>query len=309
MNFDQLEKSLRVLPAVVSPSAELLPFANLHGMMAELSQERRSLSREEDQLEMSRFRSQLFPVVHESVFCKYVYDKPRGYAGDYITQEMIWLGRTCGGKHLFNGTTRTGELVNAFTFDMANCRANEERVHRLQTYITQSGPRIMSIGCGSCIELWGWRNGNDCPRQVMLVDQDDGALQRAQEMIGRQDHLEVTFEQANVLKYILGKNHLQCGPRDLIYLFGLMDYFPLKSAKRLVQALWPCVAPGGLMVITNAHPDNSTRMWMEYVGDWFLDYKTEEMMYDLADGLTGVASTKLLKDEQGVYQYLNIRKE
>jgi len=306
MNYTQLESALYSLPELAKQADGINCFESLHNIMAELSQTRQTLTPKADQEEMLRFRSRLLPIVHQSTFCKYVYDKPRGYAGDFLTQEMIWLGRTIKGKHLYDGTSPTGELINAFTFDMANCKANEERVYRLQKYIQQSGPRLMSIGCGSCIELWDLQNGHEGGKQVVLVDQDEAALARAKEKLAKVDALDVTFQQANVLKYILGKSHLQCGPRDLIYLFGLMDYFPLKSAKRLIQTLWPCVASNGLMVITNAHPSNSTRMWMEYVGDWFLDYKTEEMMYDLAKELPGI-SANLVLDDQGVYQFLELR--
>ena len=306
MNYTQLESALYSLPELAKQADGINCFESLHNIMAELSQTRQTLTPKADQEEMLRFRSRLLPIVHQSTFCKYVYDKPRGYAGDFLTQEMIWFGRTIKGKHLYDGASPIGELINAFTFDMANCKANEERVYRLQKYIQQSGPRLMSIGCGSCIELWDLQNGHEGGKQVVLVDQDEAALARAKEKLAKVDALDVTFQQANVLKYILGKSHLQCGPRDLIYLFGLMDYFPLKSAKRLIQTLWPCVASNGLMVITNAHPSNSTRMWMEYVGDWFLDYKTEEMMYDLAKELPGI-SANLVLDDQGVYQFLELR--
>lgn len=307
MDFNQLAQMLSDLPQCTQMSDEINCFKPLHHLMAQLSQERQTLSPEADQTEIRRFRGQLFPLVQQSTFCKYVYDKPRGYAGDYITQEMIWLGRTLKGKYLYDGVSRTGELINAFTFDMDNCKANEERVSRLQQYIHNAGPRLMSIGCGSCIELWNLPDDPEKFRKIVLVDQDEGALSRAREKLDGKSGLSCTYHQANVLKYILGKEHMQCGPRDLVYLFGLMDYFPLKSAKKLIQIIWPCVVSGGLLVVTNAHPSNSTKMWMEYVGDWFLDYKTEEMMYEMADGLPGIVSVELMTDDQGVYQYLELR--
>jgi SAM-dependent methyltransferase len=276
--------------------------------MRELSLQRNSLTAEEDQHEKTRFRELLFPLVHQSTFCKYVYDKPRGYAGDFITQEMIWLGRTYGGEHLYNGVSRLGQLVNAATFDMDNCKANVERIYRLQEYIKQAGARIMSIGCGSCIELWALAKDNEKNRDIFLVDQDAGALERARSMINSAPYVKVTHHCANILKFILGHCADGVDNRDLIYLFGLLDYFPIKSAKRLIQALWKYIAPGGLLVATNAHPDNPTKMWMEYVGDWFLDYKDEAAMYDLTAGLLGIEKVQLVKDTQGVYQYLEMRK-
>ncbi len=115
MNYDELEKYLKSLPDQVTGPDGSYDFTHLHAIMAELSKERYSLTPEADIFEMKRIREQLFPTVHQSTFCKYVFDKPRGYAGDFITQEMIWLGRTEGGSYLYNGTSRTGELMSAGT--------------------------------------------------------------------------------------------------------------------------------------------------------------------------------------------------
>lgn len=307
MHFNELEAALYELQTTTEDDEITSRFARLHSIMADLSRKRVTLDEQTDKTKIAEFRERLFPVVHQSTFCKYVYDKPRGYAGDYVTQEMIWLGRTQGGKYLYDGRSRLGELINAFTFDMANCIANEERIYRLREYIARSGPRLMSIGCGSCIELGGYQSDAEECLQVLLIDQDEAALSRAKMILSQTSGLQPIFKHTNVLKYILGKSHMECGPRDLIYLFGLMDYFPVNSAKRLVQVIWPCVASGGMLVLTNAHPANPTRMWMEYVGDWFLDYKTEEMMVSLADGLPNAASVDLVKDSEGVYQYLEIQ--
>ena len=105
------------------------------------------------------------------------------------------------------------------------------------------------------------------------------------------------------------RRDLQLGDRDLVYAFGLLDYFDLPSATRLAKGLWQLVAPGGALLITNAHPANPTRLWMEYVGDWFMKYKDATVMHALADGLQGVAAKNLTIDSQGVYQFLEIRRE
>jgi hypothetical protein len=119
---------------------------------------------------------------------------------------------------------------------------------------------------------------------------------------------KVSYYQDNVLKFALRdpKNHRNS--RDFVYAFGLLDYFPLKSAQRIVHGLWQYVAPGGTLVVTNAHPSNPTRLLMEYGGDWYLQYKDEETMYALALGLEGVVATTLQVDTYGIYQYLNLQK-
>ena len=88
----------------------------------------------------------------------------------------------------------------------------------------------------------------------------------------------------------------------------MLDYFESNSAKRITSGLWKMVAPGGSLLVTNAHPNNLTRFWMEYGGDWFLKYKDEGQMRELAEGLSDVSSVSLRPDSQCIYQYLEIRR-
>lgn len=229
-----------------------------------------------DQRQLAEFRRILLPTLMESEFGAYIFHKPRGYHGDFVSQEMIWFGRTLAGPHRYRGSSPVGKMLSAYTFDTANCRANEDRVWRLKRLVRKSGIRIASIGCGSCIELWGLTDIAAC--DLLLLDQDGGALARAKEKL----HPAVTkvqFAEQNILKSVLcqpGDSLL--GQRDFIYSVGLLDYFEEKSARRIVAGLWRSIAPGGLLLVTNAHPGNPTKLWMEYAGDWWLKYKDESAM-------------------------------
>ena len=96
---------------------------------------------------------------------------------------------------------------------------------------------------------------------------------------------------------------------DLVYAFGLLDYFPMVSARRITQGLWQYVAPGGALLITNATPTNPTRLWMEWGGDWYLDYKSRADFHELGAGLQGLLEASYSIDTHGVYQYLELRAE
>jgi len=47
---------------------------------------------------------------------------------------------------------------------------------------------------------------------------------------------------------------------------------------------------------------------MEYVADWFLDYKTEPVLWGLADKLPD-CQAQVTRDSVGVYQYLRLRRQ
>jgi hypothetical protein len=220
---------------------------------------------------------------------------------------MMWLGRTAGSEHRYKGITQLGKLLTSFTFNMAAPRANEARLLRVRELLRRRHhASIASIGCGSCIELW------DCSAlpgsSFFFLDQDKDALEKARQRLATTT-AECMFCEENIVKFILRNQRcLHLGVRDFIYSLGLLDYFPTNIAQRIVGALWVSVARGGTLLITNAHPNNPTRLWMEWVSDWFLIYKRKEEMLSLAAELPDVASVEYELDAMNVYQYLTIRK-
>ena len=307
MDYAALFRLIEQLPRLAAAEGEPAALVKLEASLSDVAEYRSRLSAADDVDEMWRFRRALLPLLLQSEFGHYCFTKPRGYPGDFVTQEMIWIGRTCGGAHRYRGNSELGRLLTSLTFDMAAPAANESRVHRLRSRLAMQWPRVASIGCGSCIELWD--PGEGFGSSLLLVDQDAGALDRARERLTVPPD-KVTFCHENVLKCILrNQRQHQLGQQDFIYAFGLLDYFPPPTAKRIVSALWDSVAPGGVLLVTNAHPGNPTKVWMEYVGDWFLNYKTGDQCLALSDDLPGLAERDLTIDDVGVYQYLELRRQ
>ncbi len=255
------------------------------------------------------FRTRLLGRIHESEFAKYVYDKPRGYPGDYVTQEMIWNSRA-GFQANHAGSTEAGKLMNAFNLQLPNCKANCFRINMLKDRVMKAnGASIASIGCGSCIELWELPNATLKNISFLGIDQDEGAIESARK------HLNCTgdnirFHQDNILKFVLRKNKSTVlGKRDLIYMMGLIDYFSANSARRIIKGLWETVKPGGTFIFSNAHPKNPTRIWMEYGGQWVLNYKDKQDMFAIIKGLDDVKDVDYLMDDYQVYQYIIMHKK
>jgi extracellular factor (EF) 3-hydroxypalmitic acid methyl ester biosynthesis protein len=273
-----------------------------------ISNYRKSLSLEEDEKYKRAFRKfeNLLDLLHECPFGKYVNDKPRGFPGDFVTQEMIILGRNYS-DHQNLGTTPLGKLLSLLTYRMAACAANEYRLDFIKHHIAGSGKALASIGSGSGIEYWDMDQKFLKSLDVFLLDMDEGALGSAIYHIPVNSNFR--FYQANLLKFILGKDKDEImGTRELIYLLGLLDYFPVKQSSRIVSKLWENVKPGGKMILTNAHPSNPTRLWMEYVSEWYLIYKTREEMMLIVENLKDVLKMEYLLDKFSVYQYIIVTK-
>jgi extracellular factor (EF) 3-hydroxypalmitic acid methyl ester biosynthesis protein len=309
----QLVQNLRgqfeILPELVSKFGEKSAFQIVNHTLFELDRQQAGCTHSEINELKNFFRELILPCTLQSDFCRYVYEKPRGYAGDFFAMELIWKGSVLGGQFRYSGTSEMGKLINAFAIDSANCRANVERVFRLSQEIANGHYlNIVSIGCGSSIELDLALTINPSLNfRIWLLDQDSDALQLSVEKLNRLNHrCDVTALRGNVLKsiYGLGKQRF-----DLIYSTGMFDYFNLKTTQKIVTKLWESVSPAGKMLITNAHPQNPTRLFMEFGGDWYLEYKDMNQMMSFLSDREDLAHVSLVKDWNSVYQYISFIKK
>ena len=227
MKHEELRDAILSFPELAESESEAACYKVLNSYLKEFTVERAMLAEADDIAELERFRKIVLPVVLESTLCRYIYEKPRGYAGDFITQEMIWFGRTLGGSHRYAGSTKAGEILNSLILGTENCRANEARIKYFRK-LAESAHRIASIGSGSAIDFW------ECSLQdvdIFLLDMDQGALDRAKEKLTQ--NISVTYTCQNILKFCLGRKKADCVPdRDLVYASGLFDYFDLAGSSQ-----------------------------------------------------------------------------
>jgi extracellular factor (EF) 3-hydroxypalmitic acid methyl ester biosynthesis protein len=55
---------------------------------------------------------------------------------------------------------------------------------------------------------------------------------------------------------------------------GLFDYLPDEAATAMLRLFWGCLAEGGVLMVGNFAPHNPTRAYMEWIGNWYLTYRT-----------------------------------
>lgn len=98
------------------------------------------------------------------------------------------------------------------------------------------------------------------------------------------------------------------GDMDLIYSAGLYDYLPRAVAKRLVRRLLGMLRPGGTLLLGNLREDPSSAWMMEHAVAWYLVYREPDAMLELAEGLEGVGSTRLVYDATERCMFLEVVK-
>lgn len=69
---------------------------------------------------------------------------------------------------------------------------------------------------------------------------------------------------------------------DLLMCPGLFDYLDDAQAAAMLRTFWERLAPGGRLAVFQFAPHNPTRAYMEWLGNWYLIYRTPEELKRLA---------------------------
>lgn len=216
-------------------------------------------------------------------------NKPRGYAGDYEMFVQFYEGY-CVDHPL-------GRLFDRYFQSQAAVEAVRSRTSQIAAAIvshrlTANGEapyRIVSVGCGPAIDLElaiRWLPAELRGQlQVALLDLDGDAISHAiqrlggvlsdNQLVGRRDNLYRLANNPAALEML--------GHTDFLVCSGLFDYLPEEPAIGLLQAFWQRLNQGGAMLVGNFAPHNPTRAYMEWLGNWYLTYRTPGELLRLAE--------------------------
>lgn len=211
------------------------------------------------------------------------YNKPRGYAGDFLTIEHIY-------EHHQGGSTHIGRVLDeaAHTFETYEAVRNRRGLlkERIVAATNAAGgqARIMSLACGPARELFDAYAELPAARRpkATLLDIDAEALK----LVGTRLQAEglaahATLLQANLIRLAMGKQQLEVEPQHLVYSIGLIDYFNDDFVVKLLHWIHARLAPGGSVILGNFHDANPIKAFMDYVLEWKLIHRSEADMQRL----------------------------
>jgi hypothetical protein len=191
-----------------------------------------------------------------------------------------------------------------------------------------TGPvRVLALAAGPAMELRRFVEETttlDRPTELILLDQDPGALESAHRHITRlllERHygmLPVTvrclhFSVKQLLKPQTPEDERVVDETlaglDLVYSAGLYDYLPQPVATRLTALTYSKLRGGGRLLHGNLVEAPDTTWVMEYVLGWKLVYRTDDTMLSLADGLfPAPVRAEVVRDETEHAVFLDVRK-
>ncbi|HEX5102730.1 MAG TPA: class I SAM-dependent methyltransferase [Pirellulaceae bacterium] len=222
--------------------------------------------------------------------------KPRGYAGDFEMLARIYENRLC--------EDPLGRLFDRYFQEEAAPRAVRHRMAMMTEWIVDlvrnspspptslpqgaRGARIAVVGSAFGLEVRdALMRLDESERQrlsVTLLDLDPSAIEYARDSLqGLIGEDRLTAVSANLFR--LPDRPALAAPlneSDLLLCPGLFDYLDKAAAAAMLRTFWERLAPGGRVAVFQFAPHNPTRTYMEWLGNWYLTYRTSDELAHLA---------------------------
>lgn len=213
--------------------------------------------------------------------------KPRGYAGDFEMQTDFWnrtavdapLGRRFDRYFLRQTAVEAvrARMEWAAATIAARCQASAREEFR-----------AVSVGCGPAIDLFeAARNLPGDARNRLrftLLDLDEAALDAARARLASIVAAEqIVVRRENLFRLaVLRRAAEWFADVDFILCSGLNDYLADDAATVQLRLFWNGLRPGGTAAVGNFAPHCPTRAYMEWIGNWYLIYRTADELTQLA---------------------------
>jgi len=256
-------------------------------------------------------QADLLPFVQLTAIGERYYSKPRGYAGDYQTIEMIYDNAPA-------GTGRIGPVLDSCMLNIAAAKAVRNRRRLLASEIqTSYGAaakefHVASLACGPAREIFDVfeKAGDKSRLHVSCIDIDREALAQVTTRAQEQKLADqVRTFHGNLIYLATGRQELDLAPQDLIYSLNLTDYFSDELVVTLMNWIYDELRPGGRAILGNFHPRNPSRGLMDHVLDWRLTYRNEAAMNQLFLGSKfAKACSRIFFEEEGIYLFAECAK-
>lgn len=212
--------------------------------------------------------------------------KPRGYAGDDLMLGRIYEDWRC--------SDPLGSLLDHYFQNHAAPQAVRNRMAMVTAAIVsacEQSPntlvRVASLGSGPALDVLRAALELD-PQQrqrlhVTLLDLDPLALDAAKARLATVlADSQIVVRRENLYRLPQRTQTLGEQPLDLLVCTGFFDYLNQHDAAALLRLCWNSLSPSGRLMVFNFAPHNPSRGLMEWIGNWYLIYRDEQQMQDLA---------------------------
>ncbi len=225
--------------------------------------------------------------------------KPYGYAGDFmiidkIYQEQITKDHRFKKWDIFWNNHSAARAVrnrkNYFIQTMTNRLSSNKQL------------RLLNVASGPARDIAELYNIIK-PGQLstVCVEADNTAISYAKKL-NRKNEAQVEFIHQNIFRFTPAEKF------DIVWSAGLFDYFDDNIFIKLLRKFMGWTKPGGEVIIGNFSNQNPSRNYMELIGDWYLQHRSEDELIKMAiDAGARKENVFVGKEMEGVNLFLHVK--
>lgn len=258
----------------------------------------------------------IHPLMLQSPFARRCFEKPLGYAGDYLMVRYIL-------DDPLQGDTAFAQLMNFALHQMDVAQGHRNRIKVLETLLCEHAAaahaagrkaRGLTIGCGPAEETFRFvmNSPHADSLDLTLVDFNRETLDWTADRLSQacaQTHRKpgLDFVQESVVNIARRRAESIQPEFDFVICAGLFDYFSDTVCSRVIQFGARSLLPGGTLVVTNVSKCASS-FSMSTLLEWDLIYRSAEELERLLPRLPGLFH-KVYVDETGTNVVAEMRRE
>lgn len=255
------------------------------------------------------FRKLVLSWMGQSIIMRRGLEKPRGYPGDSETLQYIYDNKpvSSGIGYYFDQGFLASELCEAV-------RNRKDKMTELigQFLIKADTPKIsiLNLACGSCREF----DKLDIPAsaqgriELVCVDQDESALASSRKNL-RKKRLNAIFMKEDIITAARNEAGGLFAGRNLTYSIGLIDYLPDRVLKKLIQACFKGLLPGGKLILSHKDCSRYIPMKEDWLTDWkFVPRDEEKLMNMLVEVGIARSSVEVVREPTQIIFFMTITK-
>ena len=259
---------------------------------------------------MATFREEISPWYNQSFLMRRATVKPRGYPGDYLTLQGIYDNVP---KSLGIGSYLDRLFLNDTLAKAVRNRKDFIR-DKLREFIVMNGrgSKVMNIASGTCQEWYELLpTVADNALSLTCIDFDRMALDYARtRLAGLRKKVEIDYVKENALKLAVRKDNAnRYGFYNIIYSFGLYDYLPDRSLKKLLKSQFDLLKENGKMILTFKDKQRYEGTKHAWFCDWHFVKRSEQDVLKLL-GEAGFDQKKVFVswEDSGIIVFFEVAK-
>ncbi|MES2775795.1 MAG: class I SAM-dependent methyltransferase [Bacteroidota bacterium] len=267
-----LSQSINFLQQVITKGGpETMEYDTLNQVFDTLSYEYKTGRLKED--EIALLQNGFGDESLQNTMHGHIKSKPFGYAGDFMIIDKIYKEQVTEDDRF----AKWDIFWNNHSASKAVRNRKDYFIKTLTDRLSKNGNmQLLNVASGPARDLAQLYETIDASTlKTVCVEADQTAIKYAKNL-NKTNEEQIEFIHQNIFRFNTA------GKFDMVWSAGLFDYFNDAIFVKLIRKFVGWTKPGGEIIIGNFSNQNPSRSYMELIGDWFLQHRSEDDLIQLA---------------------------